>query len=65
MTPEQKNWIDESPYGNLLTRWRFAQVGDPIFQGEVGEYYKKVMFEKRDALPDNGVSASKNIGWDK
>ncbi len=65
MTPEQKKWIDESPYETLLAHWRFSTFGDPMFQGDTGEYYGKIMFEKRSALPDRGVSASKNIGWDK
>ena len=61
---EMKAWIDGSTYEQLLRRWRFGKVGDPFFQGEVGEHYSKVMFEKRDADPDGAVRASKNIGWD-
>ncbi len=63
MTAEQKKWIDEASYVTLLERWRFASLGDPMFQGVLGEYYAKVMFEKRSKEPDGGVSASKTVGW--
>ncbi|MHB9054226.1 MAG: hypothetical protein ACYC5F_09635 [Thermoleophilia bacterium] len=65
MTAEQmKSWIDAASYEQLLSKWRNAAVGNPFFQGEVGEYYSKVMAEKRDALaPGEHVAASKRIGW--
>jgi len=64
MTEATKKWIDESSYQTLLQKWRYAAVGDMLFQGETGAYYSKIMFAKRDALADGGVSASKNVGWD-
>ena len=57
-----KSWIDNASYESLLSKWRFAPAGDPYFQGETGDYYKKVMCEKRDANPAAAVSASKRIG---
>lgn len=63
MTLEEKAWIDNSTYEELLRRWRYAPVGDPIFQSEVGQYFKEVMFKKRDADPDEAVRASKRVGW--
>ena len=60
---QQKDWIDAQDYGGLLRRWRFAPAGDPIFQGEAGEYYANAMREKRALTPDNGVNASKQVGW--
>jgi hypothetical protein len=65
MTEEQKRWIDNASYETLLRKWRFAPVGDPMFQGEDGAYYSKVMFAKRDAAPDAAVRASKNVGWER
>lgn len=57
--------IDAMPYEAMLRRWRFAPVGDPIFKGEVGAYYSKVMGEKRVAAgPGAHVTASKTIGWE-
>ena len=63
MSDAEKKWIDESSYEGLLYRWRFAPVGDPMFQGYTGEYYKKVMHEKREAC--DHVAASKAVGWEK
>ncbi len=60
-----KAWIDEADYGELLRRWRFAPAGDPIFVGELGQYYQAVMLRKKAQTGDGGVSASKTIGWDK
>lgn len=61
----QKAWIDAASYEMLLRRWRFAPVGDPMFAGEIGNYYEEVMMRKKAETGDNGVSASKAIGWDK
>ena len=58
-----KVWIDEASYEDLLRKWRFASVGSLWFQGEMGDYYAKVMAKKRDETADNGVSASKAVGW--
>lgn len=65
MNEQLKQEIDNADYESLLCRWRFAPIGDPLFYGEIGEYYSKVMLSKREATPDNGVSASKKVGWDK
>ncbi len=65
MIPEDmKKVIDNSSYEQLLSRWRSAPVGSPWFQGEVGDYYSKVMNEKRELVGNSeAVRASKNIGW--
>ena len=63
---DKKNWIDNASYESLLNKWRFAPAGSEWFQGEIGEYYQKVMFRKRDEVgADAAVQASKNIGWEK
>lgn len=65
MTNEEKVWIDNSDYESLLRLWRNAPAGHPMFQGETGDYYSKIMFEKRDKLShEETVQASKNIGWE-
>jgi hypothetical protein len=64
LASERKDWIDSASYLSLLAKWRKAEVGDPMFQGEVGDYFVKVMKEKRDADPEGAVLASKAIGWD-
>ena len=58
-------WIDQASYVDLLRKWRFAPVGSPFFQGELGRYYAERMAEKRAAAGDaEHVRASKAIGWD-
>jgi hypothetical protein len=47
MTAEQKNWIDNASFLELLYRWQNASSGDEMFIGETTEYYFKVMKEKR------------------
>lgn len=64
MTEEQQKLIDNMDYQTMLYKWRFAKVGDPMFQGETGTYFAKVMAEKRDALPDGeAAEISKQVGW--
>ena len=64
MTDQQKAWIDNATYEQLLGKWRMAPAGDPMFQGDTGDYYSKVMAQKReDVGPAAHVAASKSIGW--
>jgi len=65
MTTAQKKWIDNASYVQLLDRWRFAPAGDEMFIGDTGEYYSKMIKEKRALEQDNGVGASKLIGWER
>lgn len=59
-----KKWIDNATYEQLLQKVRFTPIGDPIFQGEVGQYFNEVMGKKRSEHKDP-VSASKKIGWER
>jgi hypothetical protein len=64
MVKDQKDWIDNASYYALMNRWRFAVSGDPIFKGEAGQYYKKVMAEVRQEIGnDEHVRISKNLGF--
>ena len=63
MTTEQKSWIDAASYEELLRKWRFAPVGEPLLQGDTGDYYQTVMNEKKHADQAEAVAASKRIGW--
>ena len=65
MTKEKmKEWIDKADYRSLLRKWRFAPVGDPFFQGDIGDYYSNVMARKRSEVGhEEAVRASKTIGW--
>ena len=61
---EMKDWIDNASYESLLKKWRFTSVSDAFFQGVTGEYYKTVMFKKRDEIGNAAhVRASKAVGW--
>ena len=59
MTPEQKSRIDSMNQYQLCKAWRFAPVGDPLFIGETGEYFIKVLNEKGGFTPE----ISKRLGW--
>lgn len=63
-TDEMRKWIDVAGYETLLTRLRFAPVGDKLFAGEAGQYYKAAL--KRRAREIGIVSEaaiSQRVGW--
>jgi hypothetical protein len=61
MDDTQKKWIDDASYERLLERWRNAPPGDSIFIGDAGNYYKKIMNEKRDNC--DHLAISMKVGW--
>lgn len=64
MTEETKSNINNMSYESMLSLWRNAPSGHPYFQGDTGDYYSKVMAEKRSKEGNAAhVRASKNIGW--
>ena len=64
MPPEQKKSIDNMSYESMLALWRNAPVGHLMFAGDIGDYYAKIMKEKRKVIGAAGhTNASKNIGW--
>jgi len=61
---KHKEKIDAMGYESMLQLWRNAPSGQYLFQGETGDYFSKVMGEKRSAISDDDhVAASKRIGW--
>lgn len=58
---EKKDYIDNMSYQKMLYKWRFASSGDPLFQGELGDYFARAMAVKK--VNADHVQASKNIGW--
>lgn len=65
MTEEEKRWIDNASYEDLLRKWRFAPSGNPMFQGDTGAHYLSVMSQKRAEVGnDEATRVSKLIGWD-
>jgi hypothetical protein len=64
MNEEDKKLIDSLSYSELLQKWRHDPSGTPLFTGETGKYFKKVMFEKKEKLShEEQVAASKSVGW--
>jgi hypothetical protein len=64
MNEKMKKTIDDMSYESMLSLWRKAPAGHPMFQGETGEYYSEVMAKKRKVMGDAAhVAASKAIGW--
>lgn len=60
---ETKRAIGSMSYKEMLRRWRFAPIGDPLFQGESGEYFRQKMVEKR-AAEQNPATVPKRIRWE-
>lgn len=57
--------IDSMDFEALLRHNRFGSVDDPIFQGETGKYFIKVMAQKKLIVGyEAAVAASKRIRWD-
>lgn len=66
MDIKNKDWIDKASYMELLAKWRFSAIGDPMFQKETGKYYAEIMNQKKSQSPAaDAVAASKLIGWEK
>lgn len=60
-----KQWVDNASYTELLSKWRFAPIGDRFFQNDNGKYYSMVMQQKHNEVGNDAhVQASKSIGWD-
>lgn len=62
LTEENKKHIDNLSYEGLLSKWRFAPVGDPWFQGDTGKYWGERMAELKAKDPGRAVAVSKSLG---
>ena len=63
---EAKPIIDGMSYRQLLSRWRFAPTGDPMFIDKVGHYYAEVMEIKRIEIGDvEAAKTSKALGFNR
>ena len=58
MTEEMKKRIDEMSRIEMARAWRFASIGDPLFQGEAGDYFAKRFAELGGFSPE----ISKELG---
>ena len=59
MTLEQKEQIDAMTQYELCRMWRFAKTGEPLLQGETGDYFAKRLKEMGNFTPE----ISKSLGW--
>jgi len=60
MTPEIKRRIDAMTREEMARLWRFAPLGDPMFQDDTGDYFRQRFRELGGFSP----AISKAIGWD-
>ena len=60
LSKEIKAKIDSMTREEMARAWRFAPLGDPMFLGETGEYFRKRFNE----LGGFSEEISKKIGWD-
>jgi len=61
MNEKLKSAIDALSREDMARKWRFAPVGDPMLQGEAGDYFSERFKELGGFSPE----ISKKIGWDK
>ena len=67
MTEEQMiDWIRHASYRELLQRWRFAEPGDPFFEGKAGAFYKSEFLAQQHIVGGTmAIQISKEVGWEK
>lgn len=64
LTEQLKKEIDNMTYEQMLSRWRFAPVGDLMFTEESGKYFSEIMGKKKNQLShQEQVRISKDLGW--
>lgn len=66
MTLVEQIKIDNLSYIEMLRMWRFTPLSEsnPLFQGDTGKYFTKVMREKESKLQSGEkASISKYLGW--
>lgn len=55
-----KKWIDNASYDQLLYKWRYASSDNLIFDSEIKEYYRKILFERKPIKQKIVVKEIKN-----
>ena len=66
MTTTFRKLIGKMTYKEMLRKQRFCPAGDPFFQmtDEEWSIWQEQYNRLREATGDNGVSASKELGWE-
>ena len=60
MTDAQKHQIDGMSREEMAAKWRFAAPGDPLLQGDTGQYFADVFFKGKGGF---SPEISKGLGW--
>lgn len=60
MTEDQRRQIDGMSRYEMCKLWRFAEVGEPLLQGEAGDHFKERLF---GVLGGFSPEISKSLGW--
>jgi hypothetical protein len=64
VTKEDKDWLENASYSDLLRRWRFAPTSDPLVQDDAGIYFQQVLDRRRKEIGvDEHIRISKMIGF--
>jgi hypothetical protein len=61
MTDDEKEKIDKMSQYEMAYLWRFGEIGEPLLQGDTGEYFTKIFIEKGWFT----IEISKSLGWKK
>lgn len=61
MTDQEKQRIDSMSQFDMAHMWRFSPTGEPLLQGDTGDYFSKVFREKGGFTPE----ISKRLGWER
>jgi hypothetical protein len=59
VTANQKEQIDKMTQFEMAYMWRFAKLGEPLLQGDTGDYFVEVFKEKGGMTPE----ISRLLGW--
>jgi hypothetical protein len=64
MTEDQKKYIDNMTYTEMLSLWRFGKSENPLVQGECGKYLGERMSREKTRIgSEEHTRVSKEIGW--
>ena len=61
LSDKMKRRIDAMTREEMAAKWRFDPIGDPMFQGETGKYFRDRFW----ALGGFSVAISKSIGLER
>ncbi len=60
MTDQEKQQIDNMSQYEMAYMWRFSVSGEPLLQGDTGDYFSEIFQKKGGFTPE----ISKTLGWD-